>query len=73
MNPLGLEVPRLSSNGVCCPECHQRVTYRPDGLTDRHEVDGLLCPAAWPPYVRATKSGPQPMPLHALLASVDPL
>lgn len=51
----GLELPRLALDTVCCPRCHQRTGYRHDGLTAEHWLpnDGGLCPAVFPPYVRA--------------------
>lgn len=63
---------RLATGLVCCPECGARVPYRHDGLTEPHAVaEELECPAGFPPYVVATKSGTTPTPLHALLVMAE--
>lgn len=47
----GLHIPRITADRICCPQCHQRVTYRPDGLPDWHLAGEWQCPGMWPPYV----------------------
>lgn len=52
MNPL--QIPNVTSDRFCCPECGQRAPYLPNGLADWHTNQaGGLCAGVFPPYVVA--------------------
>jgi hypothetical protein len=48
-----VNLPKVTSDRVCCPGCGQRAPYLPSGRTDWHLAAGQVCPDVFPPYVTA--------------------